>query len=132
MISTGSHFEGEYAYARAVIQGDWCFIAGTTGYDYKSMCMPEGALEQARQALATIAGCLEEGGFTIADVVRVHYYLAEASIQKEVAPALREMFAGVRPAATTTVTGLIAPEMKIEIEATALRRTPLADVGIAG
>jgi len=122
MVSTGSRFEGEFAYARAVCQGDWCFVAGTTGYDYKSMEMPEAAVDQARNALATIESSLSEAGFAMADVVRATYYIRDAGLAGEIGPALREAFGTVRPAATMLVAGLIAPEIKIEIEVTALRR----------
>ena len=124
MVTTGSRYEGEFAYARAVSQGDWCFVAGTAGYDYKTMDMPDLALDQARNALATIENCLTEAGFALADVVRATYYIADAAYAKEIGPALREAFGTVRPAASMLVTGLIAPEMKVEIEVTALRRAP--------
>jgi enamine deaminase RidA (YjgF/YER057c/UK114 family) len=122
MVSTGSRLEGEFAYARAVCQGEWCFVAGTTGYDYKSMEMPEAAVDQARNALATIETALTEVGFAMADVVRATYYIADTGVAREIGPALREAFGTVRPAATMLVAGLVAPEMKIEIEVTALRR----------
>lgn len=120
-VSTGSPFETTFAYARAVVQGDWCFVAGTTGYDYASMKMPEAALEQAKNALATIARTLEEAGFAMSDVVRVTYMLTDAGLRGEIAPALQAAFAEVRPAATMVVTGLTEPEMKVEIEVTAFR-----------
>ncbi|MEO0993368.1 MAG: Rid family hydrolase, partial [Pseudomonadota bacterium] len=72
-ISTGSPFETEFAYSRALVQGNWCFVAGTTGYDYDAMQMPESPLEQARNAFATIRGVLGEAGFAFEDVVRVQY-----------------------------------------------------------
>ena len=122
MVSTGSRFEGEFACARAVTQGEWCFVAGTAGYDYRTMKIPEGALDQARKALASIQACLEEAGFSLADVVRATYYVADARHAKEVGPALREAFGTIRPAVAILVCGLIAPEVKIEIEVTALRR----------
>lgn len=122
MVTTGSRFEGEFAYARAVTQGDWCFVAGTAGYDYKTMTMPENAVDQARNALATIATCLEEAGFAMADIVRATYYITDVAYATEIGPALREVLGSVRPAATMIVAGLVAPEMKIEIEVTALRR----------
>jgi len=122
MVSTGSRYEGEFAYARAVTQGEWCFVAGTAGYDYKTMEIPDGPLEQARNALATIERCLKEAGFEMADVVRAHYVITDAAFAREIGPALREAFGTVRPAATMLVAGLIAPEMKVEIEVTALRR----------
>ncbi|MEL6219698.1 MAG: RidA family protein [Pseudomonadota bacterium] len=121
-ISTGSPFETEFAYSRALVQGNWCFVAGTTGYDYDAMQMPESPLEQARNAFATIRGVLGEAGFALEDVVRVQYTITEPSVQAQIAPALREAFADVRPAATMVVAGLVAPEMKVEIEVTALRR----------
>lgn len=122
-ISTGSPFEEKFAYSRAVVQGDWCFVAGTTGYDYTTMTMPEGALEQTRNALSTIATTLAQAGFEMADVVRVQYTIIDPSVQDEIAPALREAMGEVRPASTMVVAGLVAPEMKIEIEVTALRQS---------
>lgn len=121
-VTTGSPFERDLAYARAVVQEPWCFVSGTTGYDYARMEMPDGALAQARNALATIARTLEEAGFAMADVVRVQYTVVDATLAAEIAPALREAFAEVRPAATMVVAGLVAPEMKVEIEVTALRQ----------
>ena len=120
-ITTGSAFEEEFAYSRAVVAGDWCFVAGTTGYDYATMRMPEAAVEQARAAFATIARTLGEAGFGITDVVRVQYTITDAAFRSEVAPALREALGEVRPAATMVVAGLNEPEMKIEIEVTAFR-----------
>lgn len=121
LISTGSPFEESFAYSRAVVQGDWCFVAGTTGYDYARMEMPPEALDQARNAFATIASTLAEAGFAMADVVRVQYTITEPSVQAQIAPALREALGEVRPAATMVVAGLVAPEMKVEIEVTAYR-----------
>lgn len=120
-ISSGSPFEAEFAYSRAVVKGDWCFVAGTTGYDYATMRMPETALEQARAAFGTIARTLDEAGFAMADVVRVQYTITDASVRSAVAPALREALGAVRPAATMVVAGLNEPEMLIEIEVTAFR-----------
>ncbi|MBK0400589.1 RidA family protein [Limibaculum sp. M0105] len=121
LISTGSPFEEEYAYSRAMVAGDWCFVAGTTGYDYTRMEMPASAADQARNAFATIAATLAEAGFAMTDVVRVQYSVTDAELRHEIAPALREALGDVRPAATMVVTGLIAPEMKVEIEVTAFR-----------
>lgn len=120
-ISGGSPFETEFAYSRAVVQGDWCFVAGTTGYDYATMSMPPDALSQAGNALATIARVLGEAGFAMGDVVRVRYIVTEAGLRHEIAPALRAAFGTVLPAATMIVAGLNEPEMKVEIEVTALR-----------
>jgi len=124
LISTGSPFETTFAYSRAVVQGDWCFVAGTTGYDYTVMKMPESALEQARNAFRTIAATLAQAGFEMADIVRVQYTITDPSLQDEIAPALQEALGEVRPAGTMIVAGLVAPEMKVEIEVTALRRVP--------
>lgn len=120
-ISTGSPFEAEYAYSRAIVKGDWCFVAGVTGYDYARMAMPPAAADQARACFRTIAGVLAEAGFALADIVRVRYIIAEPGVAAEIAPALREALAEHRPAATMIVAGLIRPEMRVEIEVTALR-----------
>lgn len=123
LISTGSPFEKQAGYSRAVVQGDWCFVAGTTGYDYATMTMPESVEEQTRNCLVTIARALEEGGFALADVVRAHYYVTDAAYPDRVFPILGEWFGEIRPAATMIVCGLNKPEMKVEIEVTALRRS---------
>ena len=120
-ITTGSPFEEEFAYSRAVVRGDWCFVAGTTGYDYATMAMPDSALAQARAAFATIERALGDAGFAIADIVRVNYTITDARYRAEIAPALREALGAVRPAATMVVAGLNEPEMKVEIEVTAFR-----------
>lgn len=121
LISSGSPFERTAGYSRAVVQGDWCFVSGTTGYDYASMEMPETVEAQTRNCLKTIAGALAEGGFTLADVVRCHYYVTEAAFADRVFPILGETFGDIRPAATMIVCDLIKPEMLIEIEVTALK-----------
>lgn len=122
LISTGSPFEKAAGYSRAVVQGDWCFVSGTTGYDYATMAMPETVEQQTRNCLATIAAALAEGGFTLADVVRARYYITDAAFVDDVFPILGKAFGEIRPAATMIVCGLNKPEMKIEIEVTALRR----------
>jgi enamine deaminase RidA (YjgF/YER057c/UK114 family) len=121
LISSGSPFEVQVGYSRAVVQGDWCFVAGTTGYDYATMAMPEALADQARNALATIDKALTEAGFAMTDVVRATYYIADAAYWTPVGPVLGSVFGEIRPAATCIVTGLVAPEMKIEIEVTAYR-----------
>jgi len=121
LISTGSPFERVAGYSRAVVQGDWCFVAGTTGYDYGRMAMPEDVSAQAENALATIAGALEEAGFAMTDVVRVHYYVTDAGFADSVFAVTGRIFGEIRPAATMLVCDLIKPEMKVEIEVTALR-----------
>jgi enamine deaminase RidA (YjgF/YER057c/UK114 family) len=121
LISTGSPFEKTAGYSRAVVQGDWCFVSGTTGYDYASMIMPDSVEEQTRNCLATIATALEQGGFSLSDVVRARYYITDPTFVDRVFPILGEAFSEIRPAATMVVCGLNRPEMKIEIEVTALR-----------
>ena len=121
LISTGSPFERSAGYSRAVVQGDWCFVSGTTGYDYSSMTMPESVEAQTQNALSTIAKALGEAGFSMADVVRAHYYVTEASFADRVFQLLGAVFDDIRPAATMVVCGLIRPEMLIEIEVTALK-----------
>jgi enamine deaminase RidA (YjgF/YER057c/UK114 family) len=121
LISTGSPFEAEFAYSRAVAQGDWCFVAGTTGYDYATMSMPEDAGAQAEAALATIGRALEEAGFSFAQVVRTVIYLADPADHAAIGPALRAALGEARPANSTVVARLLRPEMKVEIEVTAFR-----------
>ncbi|MDF1776413.1 MAG: RidA family protein [Rhizobiaceae bacterium] len=122
LISTGSPMESAAGYSRALVQGNWCFVSGTTGYDYQSMQMPESVEAQTRNALATIENALTEAGFAVSDVVRAQYLLTDAADSGRVFPILGEFFADIRPAATMLVTGLIRPEMRIEIEVTALRQ----------
>ncbi len=121
LISTGSPLEAAAGYSRAVVQGDWCFVAGTTGYDYETMEMPTSVEQQTRNALATIANTLEQAGFSMSDIVRVTYYIIDASDSGRVFPIVGEILGDIRPAATMLVSGLIRPEMRIEIEVTAFR-----------
>jgi len=121
LISSGSPFERTAGYSRAVVQGDWCFVSGTTGYDYAEMTMPETVEEQTRSCLKTIEGALQEAGFALSDVVRNHYYVTDAAFADRVFPILGAAFGDIRPAATMVVCGLIRPEMLIEIEVTAFR-----------
>ena len=122
LISTGSEFEKTAGYSRAVVHGEWCFVSGTTGYDYANMKMPADVLQQTRNCLTTIAEVLEEAGFSMANVVRARYFITDASFADQVMPALGEAFGEIRPAATMVVCQLIKPEMKIEIEVTALKQ----------
>jgi Putative translation initiation inhibitor, yjgF family len=121
LISSGSDFEKVMGYSRAVVQGDWCFVSGTTGYDYATMTMPESIADQARNCFKTISGVLEGEGFSLKDTVRVQYTITDAALVDEVVPALGEFLADIRPAATMVVADLIKPEMKIEIEITAFK-----------
>jgi enamine deaminase RidA (YjgF/YER057c/UK114 family) len=123
LISTGSPFEKQVGYSRAVIQGDWCFVAGTTGYDPETREMPESVAAQARNALLVIERAMAEGGFALSDTVRATYYITDAGYWEEIGSVLGAAFGEIRPAATCIVCGLIKPEMKIEIEVTALRAT---------
>ena len=124
LISSGSPFESVAGYSRAVVEGDMCFVAGTTGYDYATMTMPETVEEQARNCLRTISRVLEQAGFALADVVRATYYLTDIADADRVLPIFGEFFGAIRPAATlVAVAALYRPEMKIEIEVTAKRRS---------
>ncbi|MGY6548182.1 MAG: RidA family protein [Roseinatronobacter sp.] len=120
-ISTGSPFEKTLGYSRAVVKGDWCFVSGVTGYDYATMTMPEDVADQARNCFTTIEKTLTDGGFTMADIVRVQYTLTDAALLDAATPALGAAMGDIRPAATLVIAGLIRPEMLIEIEVTAFR-----------
>jgi enamine deaminase RidA (YjgF/YER057c/UK114 family) len=121
LISTGSPFEKQAGYSRAVAHGPFCFVAGTTGYDYVAMTMPEEVGAQTGNALATIGRALKEAGFDLADVVRATYYIADQSYADRVFAVVGMAFGDIRPAATMLVCNLIRPEMKVEIEVTAYR-----------
>lgn len=122
LISTGSPFEKTAGYSRAVSDGDFCWVAGTTGYDYVTMSMPESVEDQTHNVMKTIAAALAEAGFSLSDVVRANYYITDAAFVDRVFPILGEYFGEIRPAATMVVCGLNKPEMKIEIEVTARKR----------
>jgi enamine deaminase RidA (YjgF/YER057c/UK114 family) len=121
LISSGSQFEKDYGYSRAVVQGPWCFVAGTTGYNYADMSISPDVAEQTEQTFQNIDKALKQAGFSMADVVRVHYLLPNAADFPLCQPALKKWFGEVRPAATMMVTGLIDDLMKIEIEVTAFK-----------
>ena len=121
LISTGSPFEKTAGYSRAVVEGAWCFVAGTTGYDYATMTMPETVEEQTHNCLATIDVALAEAGFSMRDVVRARYHVTDRAFVSRVYPILGEAFGEIRPAATMIVCGLAEPEMMVEIEVTAYR-----------
>jgi enamine deaminase RidA (YjgF/YER057c/UK114 family) len=124
LISTGSPFEKTAGYSRAVVDGDFAFVSGTTGYDYATMTMPPDVTSQARNCFKTIADALKEGGFAMADIVRATYYVIDAKDADAVFVVCGENFGEIRPAATLlVVAGLYKPEMKIEIEVTAKRRS---------
>ena len=121
LISTGSPFERDYGYSRALVQGPWVFVSGTTGYDYTRMVMPEDPADQARNCWATIDGVLQEAGASLADIVRCRYYVADPAYSEPVLRVCGEVLRDIRPAATQIVAGLLRPEMKVEIEVTALK-----------
>jgi enamine deaminase RidA (YjgF/YER057c/UK114 family) len=124
LISTGAPFEKTAGYSRAVVDGDFCFVAGTTGYDYATMTMPDAVEDQARNCWRTIAKVLDEAGFTLADVVRATYYVTDHAAADRVLAVCGEFMANIRPAATLlVVAGLYKPEMKVEIEVTARRQS---------
>ncbi|MCB5197668.1 RidA family protein [Loktanella sp. TSTF-M6] len=118
-ITTGSPFEAQIGYSRAVVADGWVHVAGTTGYDYATMKMPDDIVDQCRNALATIGRALVEAGSSLDDVVRVTYILPDRAEWESCWPVLAEAFRNARPAATMFIAGLQNPEMKIEIEATA-------------
>jgi enamine deaminase RidA (YjgF/YER057c/UK114 family) len=121
LISSGSSWEREIGYSRAVVDGDWVFVSGTTGFDYETMTISEDVKEQAEQCLRNIEKALAAAGSVIADVVRVRYILPRVEDFEPCWPVLRRYFGEVRPAATMIAAGLIDPRVKIEIEVTARR-----------
>lgn len=120
-ISGGSPYEPKLGYSRAVVQGDWCFVAGTTGVDPVTKTFPDSVLEQAQNTLATIKSVLEGAGFRLENVVRANYIITDAAYMEQIIPALSATFGEIRPAATMIVAGLVNPAMKIEIEVTAFK-----------
>jgi enamine deaminase RidA (YjgF/YER057c/UK114 family) len=121
LISSGSQFERDVGYSRAVVDGEWAFVSGTTGFDYSAMTISDDVAEQARQSLRNISSALAEADFSLADVVRANYILPNAEDFPACWPVLREYFGESRPASTMLVAGLADPRMKIEIEVTAKR-----------
>ena len=124
LISSGSTFEAEIGYSRAVVQGDWVFVSGTTGFDYSTMSISSSLEEQAEQCLKNIETALTKAGSSLEDVVRVTYVLPNGTDFPKCWPVLRKYFGTVRPAAMMICAGLSDPRMQIEIEVTALRRPP--------
>ena len=124
LISTGSPFEKAAGFSRAVIDGDLAFVAGTTGYDYATMTMPADVTSQTRNCFKTIGAALADGGFAMADIVRATYYITDGKNAEAVFAVCGEVLSDIRPAATIlVVAGLYRPEMMIEIEVIAKRRT---------
>ena len=121
LISSGSTFEKSIGYSRAVVDGDWIFVSGTTGFDYATMTIQDDVVAQCEQALKNIQTALREADASFADVVRVHYLMTSGADFERCWPAMGQAFGAVRPAATMMVVGLADARMKIEIEVTALR-----------
>ena len=122
LISSGSSYEKTAGYSRAVVDGEWVFVSGTTGMDYKTMTIEPDVIAQTRQTFKNIGLALTDAGASFADVVRVHYYFTDAADFQKITPILGEVFGNVRPAATAIVCDLIDPRMKIEIEVTARKK----------
>lgn len=122
LISSGSRFESEVGYSRAVVDGDWIFVSGTTGFDYATMTIADDVVAQCRQTMRNIATALAEADAEFADIVRVKYILPEREDFEPCWPVLKEHLGNVRPASTMIQAGLADPRMKIEIEVTARRR----------
>jgi enamine deaminase RidA (YjgF/YER057c/UK114 family) len=129
LISSGSPFERDIGYSRAVVQDEWVFVSGTTGFDYDTMHISEDVIEQTEQCLRNIGRALEEAGSSFDDVVRVRYILPRAEDFEPCWPVLRRCFGDVRPAATMIVAGLSDPRMRIEIEVTACKAKRRAWIG---
>jgi enamine deaminase RidA (YjgF/YER057c/UK114 family) len=123
LISSGSSFEEQIGYSRAVVAGDWVFVSGTTGFDYSSMSISDSLIEQTEQCLKNIEAALRQADASLKDVVRVTYVLPNGAEFEQCWPVLRKYFGAVRPAAMMISAGLADPRMKIEIEVTALKNS---------
>lgn len=121
LISSGSPFEAEIGYSRAVVDGEWVFVSGTTGFDYATMTIADDVVAQAEQCMKNIAAALAEAGASLDDVVRVHYILPRREDFRKCWPVLGRYFAKARPAATMIQAGLLEERILIEVEVTALR-----------
>jgi enamine deaminase RidA (YjgF/YER057c/UK114 family) len=122
LISSGSSFEAVAGYSRAVVEGDYVHVSGTTGFDYATMTIDPDPAAQARQCFRNIAAALEQAGCSLDDIVRVRYFLVDAALFEQLAPIFGEHLGTARPAATALVCGLVDARMKIEVEVTARRR----------
>lgn len=123
LISSGSTFEADIGYSRAVVDGDWVFVSGTTGFDYRSMAIADDLVQQTEQCLSNIEAALQQAGSTMAEIVRVRYILPRAEDFPLCWPVLKRWFGDIRPAATMICAGLADPRIKIEIEVTARGRS---------
>jgi len=122
LISSGSRFEHDIGYSRAVVDGEWVFVSGTTGFDYATMTISDNLPDQTEQCFKNIQSALAQAGAGFADVVRVTYVVPDAARFPECWPILRKYLGTVRPAAMMISAGLSDPRMQIEIEVTARRR----------
>jgi enamine deaminase RidA (YjgF/YER057c/UK114 family) len=122
LISSGSTFEQQIGYSRAVVDGDWVFVSGTTGFEYATMTLSESLLDQTEQCFRNIEAALRQAGSSLKDIVRVTYIVPSAADFPECWPVLRKHFGDIRPAATMISAGLADPRMRIEIEVTARKR----------
>ena len=115
--------EGELAYAmsRAVVQGDWCFVSGTVGYNYAKGELPESAAQQAQNTFTNIMAALKQAGFELGHTIRVQYTVSDRKYIPEVLPVIKQHFDNILPAATMVIAGMVDEKMKIEIEVTAFR-----------
>ena len=123
LMSSGSSFEHDIAYSRAVVHGEWIFVSGTTGFDYATMTIPDGIQAQTEQCLKNIDSALNQAGSSLKDVVRVTYVVPDAQEFRDCWPVLRKYFGEVRPAATMISAALMDERMRIEIEVTALKES---------
>lgn len=121
LISTGSPMEKKAGYSRAVVQGDWVFVSGTTGYDYTNMTMPESLSEQAHNCFKTIIDTLEKADASLSDVVRVNYVVQSRDSVEECFEIFGQYFGDIRPAAMLIIADMATDDMKIEIEVTAFK-----------
>lgn len=121
LISSGSKFEAEIGYSRAVTQGDWCFVSGTTGFDYAAMTISGDVAAQTEQCWKNIEAALKQAGFALTDIVRANYLLPNGADFEKTWPVLKKYLGDIRPASTMLVAGLADSRMKIEIEVTAFR-----------
>lgn len=123
LISSGSEFEKTIGYSRAVVDGEWVFVSGTTGFDYAAGTISEDVAEQTRQTLRNIDAALIEAGASMTDIVRANYIITDSDDWPAVSAELGNVFADIRPAATAIIAGLVDPRMKVEIQVTAKRQT---------
>ena len=123
LISSGSTFEKEASYSRAVLDGDFVFVSGTTGFDYATMTISDDPAEQTRQTFRNIEAALKKAGSSLKDAVRTTYYVVNTADWPKIYPVFKEFLAGSLPASTAIICGLVDPRMKIEIEVTARKRS---------